>query len=430
MKLITFLTILLATAALGLFIFVGGESKAGGPALLDVGSDGSDGDLVVAANRTIDLSLAVPAPWDTPSPVPGSGVYDAEKWAVVFKYSSVTINASRFLTFTNHPSRAPVVWLVAGDVIIAGTITLSGEGQTSPVTRPTEPGPGGFRGGLGHDTGSVIRSGGFGPGGGAREGSNNGGGAGSHGTAGAGNGIGVTYGEEHLLQLLGGSGGAGGRFGAATGLLPGAAGGGAILIAAGGTITVNGNVLADGGDNFYNAGGSGGSIRLVARLVQGSGGLYARGGTGGFNSLAAGKGIIRVEAFESTLTPHDPPYSFAFTGDPAQIWPPASAPRLRVTRVRNAAIGQVPAPADPRARLDAPLDADVIVTTSEPLVVEVAAENVPLDAAMSVRVVPRLVEDFVVPAAPIAGDATASTWAATFTAPHGISSVQARVDLP
>ena len=61
---------------------------------------------------------------------------------------------------------------------------------------------------------------------------------------------------------------------------------------------------------------------------------------------------------------------------------------------------------------------------------EIAAENVPLDATMSVRVVPRLVEDFVVPAAPIAGNATASTWAATFTAPHGISTVQARVDLP
>ena len=84
-------------------------------AQINVGSDGSDGALVVSANLTIDLSEAASGPgiaWDTPSPVPGKGVYDPDQWAVVFKYSSVTINANRTVTFVNHPSNAPVVWLV------------------------------------------------------------------------------------------------------------------------------------------------------------------------------------------------------------------------------------------------------------------------------------------------------------------------------
>jgi len=95
----------------------------------------------------------------------GKGIYDAAKWAVVFKYTSVTIDAGATLTFTNHASRAPVVWLVSGNVTIAGNVRLNG---ASAVASPglAEPGPGGFRGGMSYFTPGVAGSAGLGPGGG------------------------------------------------------------------------------------------------------------------------------------------------------------------------------------------------------------------------------------------------------------------------
>src|SRR5687767_11036362 len=80
-----------------------------GQAQLDVPSDGIDGDLVLSAATTIDLSQAITGQWDTPAAVPGKGVYDPAKWAVVFRYRSVTTNPGATVSFKNHPSRAPVV---------------------------------------------------------------------------------------------------------------------------------------------------------------------------------------------------------------------------------------------------------------------------------------------------------------------------------
>jgi len=246
---------------------------------LDVGSDGSDGALVVSANTEIDLSQAVTASWDTPSPTPGKGVYDPDKWAVVFKYASVTVNANTTVTFKNHPSRAPVVWLVAGDVTINGIVGLSGrQGHASGLSiAPADPGPGGFRGARGIG-GSSDGSGGYGPGGAILPISGGTAGAGgSYGTSGVpaswgdGGTPGPTYGSERSIPLIGGSGGAAGRAGDGSGA---GAGGGAILIAANGTITINGQLLADGGMSpWRSGGGSGGTIRLVGnrrrqRLVE------------------------------------------------------------------------------------------------------------------------------------------------------------------
>ena len=79
------------------------------------GADGSDGVLNIIADTEIDLSQAVTGAWDLANGAnAGKGVYDAAKWAVVFKYSSVTVAAGKTLTFKNHASRAPVVWLVSG----------------------------------------------------------------------------------------------------------------------------------------------------------------------------------------------------------------------------------------------------------------------------------------------------------------------------
>jgi hypothetical protein len=58
------------------------------------GADGSDGTFAPTANVTVDLSLAPTAGWDSIGS--GNGVYDPDKWAVVFKYASVSIPSLRW----------------------------------------------------------------------------------------------------------------------------------------------------------------------------------------------------------------------------------------------------------------------------------------------------------------------------------------------
>ena len=102
---------------------------------MDVGSDGSDGAFAPVASIQIDLSAA-----DTG---PGTGHYDPDRWAVIFNYTSVDIPNGVIVSFANHPSGAPVVWLVGGDANIAGAVSLDGENQTAGAARPAIAGPGG-----------------------------------------------------------------------------------------------------------------------------------------------------------------------------------------------------------------------------------------------------------------------------------------------
>jgi hypothetical protein len=65
------------------------------------GANGTDGVLNITANTVIDLSRAVTAAWDSDNSAnAGKGVYDASKWAVVFKHSSVTIRSDATVTFS------------------------------------------------------------------------------------------------------------------------------------------------------------------------------------------------------------------------------------------------------------------------------------------------------------------------------------------
>ena len=248
---------------------------------VDVGSTGANGVFNPTSNVTIDLAT--------------QGTYDPQRWMVIFHYQSVNIPSNVTVNFTNHPSRAPVVWLVQGNVTIAGSVRLDGafghEGHQPP--RYAEPGPGGFRGGRGSLDGlEDDPSPGLGPGGGFRNlgGTNAGGGHGGYSTPGAvgwnsGGAGGSAYGDHSVKQLVGGSGGAGGRHVAnGADVSGGGAGGGAILIAANGTITVTntGLITAYGGrwgggqsSNGIGGYGSGGTIKLVADSV-----LLQRGGNG------------------------------------------------------------------------------------------------------------------------------------------------------
>ena len=367
-------------------------------AAINVPSDGSDGAFNPTSDVTIDLTQAVTGTWDQAGT--GTGVYDPVKWAVVFKYSSVNISTGVTVSFTNNAFRAPVVWLVQGDVTISGTVNLNGQ-SGGPAGVFAEPGPGAFRGT------ALSGSAGLGPGGGLAAGA----GAGSYGTKGT-HASGPTYGNAMALPLIGGSGGS----------TVGAAGGGAILIAAGNGVTVNGSIAARGGYSPCGGGGSGGAIRLLAdSLTVGvSASLGAEGDGGG------GAGRIVLEANQTQISsPSISPMAAMYVpADPPRIWPESAAPSVKITRV-----GGVNVPADPRASFDFPKQ-DISLATSGAITVGVEATNVPTTWSVVVRTVPKSGQDTTTNATLVSGDASASVWEAQVTVPKGFAALQARAFNP
>jgi len=196
---------------------------------------------------------------------------------LIFDSLSVGLNSSggwSGVRFAGNAANTPVTLLVKGDVTITSLSTLSVEGE--PGTYGTAGGagigglggPGGFAGGDGaFQAVNLVSDGatGFGPGGGA-------GGIASP----LANGADATFfGVPTLLPPVGGSGGGGGAssdsgvFCAGSG---GGGGGGAILVAANGTITLDGTLNAWGG----SAGGvpSGRWPHLRQRRCDSPGSVY------------------------------------------------------------------------------------------------------------------------------------------------------------
>lgn len=395
---------------------------------LNIPSDGSDGNLVITNDTVIDLSQAVTASWDANNSAnAGKGVYDSNKWAVVFKYSSVTVASGATLTFKNHDSRAPVVWLVTGDVQIDGTVSLDGQNGYSYLFL-TEPGPGGFRGGAAGQN-SLGPGSGFGPGGGTTQG-NAGTGSGSYGTLESyevGGDRRKTYGNSSLLPLIGGSGGAGANWNG--GLQAAGAGGGAILLAAKGNVTVNGEVRANGGIGQYPAGsGSGGGVRIIASTLLGTGSIHVYGGN---NWGSGGLGRIRLERTTSTgnlsITP-DPSLLALQEGDTPLIWMPSDGPSVRLVSV-----GGNPAPSDPRAGFGA-LNPDFTLPPGATTSVVVETTNVEDASVVTIRVSPRINGNFVDTVANLSQVVSTSPsvirWTADVPVNGGYSALQVKVVRP
>lgn len=322
------------------------------------GSDGSDGFFVPGDPMTVvDLGLAQTGSWDMPGD--GNGVYDPDLWAVVFKYTVINIAGGVTVSFINHPSGAPVVWLVQTGVTIGGTVFVAGEvasnqGGYAPA------GPGGFAGGA-RALGGLLPSGGFGPGGGdpPLDGS-------------------YDYGTPSILPLIGGSGAGASNF------YRGASSGGAILIASSQSINLlSGSAIdANGGTGFCSGvditgGASGGAIRLMANEVLGSGSLSAV--TPGPNTFCRGPaGRIRLEAF--SLDGYTGGSSPAFAASvPGLVFPPSDAPVLRATMVDDQ-----PVPADPDAGV---LTTDV-VAQNDTVIITIEAMNIPPGTPVEVQVRP------------------------------------------
>ena len=404
-------------------------------AALNIPSDGSDGVLVVTNNTVIDLSQAITGNWDTNNSANrGKGVYDPTKWAVVFKYSSVTIQGGATVTFNNHASRAPVVWLVQSNVTINGTVSLDGQQWLIPPLL-AEPGPGGFRGGAGNYAGGATEASGFGPGGGAiRIGrdawANYFSGAGSYGSAGSGGG--PTYGNPSLIPLIGGSGGGG------SAPKGGGAGGGAILIASGGNLAISGTIRANGGIAFdasasHSGGGTGGGIRLVSESLTGNGTVQCLGGNGGNSNydLSGGLGRIRIERGTNTgtlqITP-DPSIVVLPGGATPQIWLPTNGPTVRIV-----SIGGTPAPADPRAGFGA-IGADTVLPRVTNTTVVVETTNVEQASVVTVRATPRSDGNFTEATAAVtqvvSQDPLVVRWTANVAVKDGYAAIQVKVVRP
>lgn len=397
------------------------------------GADGSDGEFSPGANVTIDLGQAKTAPWNSPSSG-GLGVYDPNKWAVVFKYTSVNIPSGVSVAYNNNSSRAPVVWLVSGDVMINGALILNGaNGAANPFF--AEPGPGGFRGGNATVNFSQVGTAGFGPGGGllvfrpwddpynrAMNGS-----YGTKGTSASGNQGGI-YGNAQIVPLIGGSGGAGTHDDGNRGGEGGGGGGGAILIVARGTISVNGGIYADGGTGAgWAAGGSGGAIRLVSDRLLGGGRLEASGGGTCCNQyLNGGLGRIRLEANvydgSHSLMPRT---IVTKPNNPILIWPPSSAPTIRILSV-----GGTPLGTDPTGRFSV-AGADITIPSAGPAEIVAESRNLPPNSTVVLRMTRAQNQAIIVSMTPVDGaTADLAQWKATVEVPTDFAALQVRAVSP
>ncbi|MCB2153456.1 hypothetical protein KQI84_01100 [bacterium] len=143
------------------------------------------------------------------------------------------------------------------------------------------------------------QSNGYGPGGGGFGNGNGGGGAGHGGYGGAGSvGVpGLPYGSMYIPLDLGSGGGTGDEG------TPSGHGGGAIEIATGETLTIDGNVEANGlAGSGDCAGGSGGSVLLNAANLTGSGFVTAIGGNVEWQCGAGAGGRIAAYSKDGDFT--------------------------------------------------------------------------------------------------------------------------------
>jgi hypothetical protein len=285
-------------------------------------------------------------------------------------------------------------------------------------------GPGGFAGGSGGFGGTTPTSGnpGFGPSGGA-------GGTALATTAAALSGSAATAspGSQLLTPVVGGSGGGSGAGVAGSGgFCPGGGigvggpggggGGGALLLSATDTIVLtNGNsglrsIYLTGGSGGFalncltGGAGGGGSVRLVASTISGSGAIE-------------GASRVRIEASTITYNGTMTGASASFTQFPARPIPTA-LPALRIASVNG-----VNAPASPSGNLSTP-DISFATAVTGVVAVNIEGANIPAGTTVSVRVVPTAsVGPATVATATLSGTLSASTATASIALPPGLGSI-------
>jgi len=336
-----------------------GSSDHDGDGRLNSCDDDSDGDQVADETDCDPLDAAV-GPCDVGCPE--GGFCPEENSTVCGTYNVPYLHVPAEVTVTCAPGcNQPVKFNVAGNVLVEGTINLSGKkGNFSFGQNASNGNPNGAAGGLGatggcgglgggnggHSPSSTGNQGGGPAGGGGKPGAavyvsqpwgnfyNGGtGGGGGHGTSGgagfqngstgiAGQG-GASNGNSALDNFTGGSGGgsgSGGLGGASTGYggAGGGAGGGALQVTSTGKIEIaaGGALIASGGAGGHcqttgaaggGGAGAGGAIWLSAPTVINGGTVKADGGTncyangGNINHGRGGEGRIRIDSGDGEL---------------------------------------------------------------------------------------------------------------------------------
>lgn len=373
------------------------------------GSTGADGAL--------DFSSATPGTTIEFNPASFNPPLDPER-DNIYHFTTITIPTGVTVRLTAKFLDGPVYWLATGDVLINGTIDLSGGNghliTNQPLQRiPSTPGAGGFAGGIGGHFSSTRPSSpqrGNGPAGGGPGSTcceSNGGGGGFSG-------------NRFLVPLVGGSGGGGGNTGG-----PdvwgggGGAGGGALLIASSTSINVNGHIAANGGGGqnvnsccSTGGGGSGGAIQLVANRITGTGSLSARGGTNNVRS-AGGGGFIRLEAFVNQFSQNFNGTGFALASPSSLFLPSTAAPSVRAVRIAG-----IPVPTTLSGSFEVP---DVVINQGGAATVEIEAKFVPLGTVVKVHVFSENEGDQIVDSTPLQGTLAQATATASVVFPSGFS---------
>jgi hypothetical protein len=353
----------------------------------------------------------------------------------VFQFTTINIGPNVTLKLTSNLMRGkPVVFLATGNVTIAGQINL--DGATAPtlssfgadwITQrvPSQPGPGGFPGGVGARPGSSA-SPGLGPGGAPVQTNTscNVGGAAASGTAGTGIPAPTTYGNTQLVPLIGGSGGGGGCVApsiiaadAAGGT--GGAGGGAIRIVSTTSIAVTGSITALGGGGgggrsggTTGGGGSGGAVNLIAPTISGNGVVNVSGGGNG------GYGFILLNTAANNFTGS---LSSGLVTKTVLLAPPlptaSTVPTITVTSVNGVSVAQ---PAQ-----GAFLTPDVTINAASAVTINISAVAVPVGTVVQLNIVSELGADQNVSCTPLAGTLASSTATCSASFPTSVSRILA-----
>ena len=252
----------------------------------DTGSDGSYGPITMSNTASMPLTNTLV--------LPANGIFNC---------TSINVGTNCVLNFIPNSLNTPVYLLAQTNIVINGTIDISGQSGTTNGSFSTVPGPGGFGGGAGGTPTANIPAGyGQGPGGGYYA-NNVGSEGGTFGSGGYGNTN--IYSNLLLVPLIGGSGGGGCLdYGSPNLGASGGAGGGALLLASSTSVAVNGSILARGGGNVYfgisgdsfSGGGSGGGVRIVGPAVSVTGSIDVSGGTNTASRYSyGGNGRVRID---------------------------------------------------------------------------------------------------------------------------------------
>jgi hypothetical protein len=247
----------------------------------------------------------------------------------IYHYTSVYIPANVTVTFIPNVNNTPVVWLVQSNVVILGTVDISG--QRAAGGQGGRGGPGGFRGGNGGNGATP----GQGPGGG---------------------GVGY-YGKS-----------------AAFGTLP--------LDQYGSGYVTNGSAVYGSPYLVPLVGGSGGGVRLVAGRLTGRGTLDTRGGRARGDGYG-GYGRVRFDVLENAFG--GPIYGVFSQGSQFVLFPTSG----QLTRLRVVSVGGVPVSETPTGQLAVP-DAVLSAQQNNPIPVVVRCERIPLGTTITVVVKPAL----------------------------------------